>query len=114
MLLPLISLYASNVSFILCFFHHFHFILLPPLPLNASSIFCILHFFYDHFHFLLLPSTKFLAPIGLVTSHTVGLIGGIDTDKEYNRLHAGGSALAPCPTGHIVQGCLLGVAVPVI
>src|SRR6218665_1075889 len=30
-----------------------------------------------------------------------------------NRLHVGGTALAPCPTAHRVQDCLLGVAVPV-
>jgi len=33
--------------------------------------------------------------------------------RSRNRLHVGGSALAPCPTAHRVQGCLLGVAVPV-
>src|SRR6218665_4141505 len=33
--------------------------------------------------------------------------------RSRNRLHAGGSALAPCPTAQRVQGCLLGVTVPV-
>jgi len=33
--------------------------------------------------------------------------------RSRNRLHVGGSALAPCPTAQRVQGCLLGVTVPV-
>jgi len=33
--------------------------------------------------------------------------------QSRNRLHVGGTELAPCPTAHSIQGCLLGVVVPV-
>src|SRR6218665_2836508 len=34
--------------------------------------------------------------------------------RSRNGLHVGGSALVPCPAAHRVQGCLIGVAGPVI
>src|SRR6218665_3578815 len=46
---------------------------------------------------------------------TLGVVnpGSVGPWEWRTQTHVGGSVLAHCPTAHRVQGCLLGVAVPV-
>ena len=60
-----------------------------------------------------LPSVR-LSCLDRIQRFAARLIGQNTKVRSRNRLHVGGSALAPCPTAHRVQGCLLGVAVPVM